>query len=62
VYLGDRLTDRALVGQPCELVRRRDGKGVVGRSKVLVMFADGTRHVVLLLRLRRLVEQGAESR
>ena len=62
VYLGDRLTDRALVGLPCEPVRRADGKCVVGRGKALVLFADGTRHVVLRRRLRRAVERGAEGR
>lgn len=53
VYLGDAWTAPALVGAPCDPVRRPDGKCVVGGSKQLVRFADGTEHVVLRRRLRR---------
>lgn len=54
VYLGDRLTDPALVGQPCDPVRRPDGKCIVGRRMAtqLVVFADGVVRVVLRRRLR----------
>jgi hypothetical protein len=52
VYLGDRWTDATLVGQPCEPVRRADGKVVVSAGKALVVFADGTEHVVMRRRLR----------
>lgn len=52
-YLGDRLTDQRLRDQPCDPVRRADGRCVVGRSKQLVVFADGTRTVVLRRRLRK---------
>lgn len=52
VYLGDRLTDPALVGQACEPVRRPDGKCICGRSAQLVRFADGLARVVLRRRLR----------
>lgn len=53
VYLGDRLTDPALVGQPCDPVRRaRDGKCIRGRGNQLVVFADGVERVVLARRLR----------
>lgn len=52
VYLGDKLTDLALVGQPCDPVRRGDGRCVVGGSKQLVEFASGVRCVVLRRRLR----------
>lgn len=33
VYLGDRLTDPRLVGQPCDPIRRTDGRVVVGTGK-----------------------------
>lgn len=54
VYLGDRLTDPCLRGQPCEPERRPDGRCVVGRSKQLVRFTDGRLVVVLRRRLRRI--------
>lgn len=52
VYLGDRLTDPALVDQICEPVRRADGKCIVGRAKQLVRFANGTEVAVMRRRLR----------
>lgn len=54
VYLGDRLTDPRYVGQPCDPIRRADGKVVIGRKprNQLVQFADGTLAVVLGRRLR----------
>ena len=53
IYLGDRFTDRSLVGVPCDPVRRADGKCVVGRNSTqLVRFCDGSEVVVLRRRLR----------
>lgn len=60
VYLGDRLTDPRLVGQPCEPIFRTTGKRevcVVGSGKgtprnQLVRFAAGELHVVPARRLR----------
>lgn len=52
IYLGDRMTDVALKGQPCEPVRRADGKCVRGRGSQLVRFADGVVRVVIARRLR----------
>lgn len=52
VYLGDRFTADALRNQPCDPVRRSDGKCIVGGSKQLVRLADGTEHVVNRRRLR----------
>lgn len=48
VYLGDRLTDPALVGQQCDPVRRADGKCIVSQrmATALVRFADGRERVV----------------
>ena len=54
-YLGDRWTDPALVGAPCNPIRRPDGKCIVGGGKMLVAFADGRQAIVLRRRLR--VEQ-----
>lgn len=53
VYRGDRMTDPAFKGQPCEAVRRADGRCIRGRNgNMLVTFAG--RHVVVLGRqLRR---------
>ena len=51
-YLGDRLTDPRLKERRCDPVRRSDGKCIVGRSKQLVVFDDGSRAVVMRRRLR----------
>lgn len=54
IYKGDKLTRPELVGQSCDPVRRPDGKCVVSvkLATALVVFADGSRHVVLRRRLR----------
>lgn len=52
LYLGTRDTDPALKGQPCDPVRRPDGKCIVGRGNQLVRFADGSVRVVVRRRLR----------
>lgn len=60
VYLGDRMTDPRLVGQPCDPVSRTTGKRevcVVGSGKgtprnQLVKFSTGELVVVLGRRLR----------
>lgn len=53
VYLGDRLTDPALVRRACDPVRRSDGKCIVGGSKQLVRFeGEDAPRVVLRRRLR----------
>lgn len=57
VYLGDRLTDPRLVNQPCDPIRRVDGRVIVGTGRgtprnQLVQFADGERVVVPARRLR----------
>ena len=59
LYLGDLMTDPALVNQPCDPVRREDGKCVVSSrmASALVEFADGSRRVVKRRRLR--VVQGS---
>ena len=53
-YLGDRLTDPRWVGQPCDPIRRSDGKCIVGRRprNQLVKFSSGDELVVLARRLR----------
>lgn len=53
IYLGDKLTDPALVGMPCNPVKRW-GKCVIGQktATALVVDANGNRHVVLRRRLR----------
>lgn len=59
VYLGDRLTDPRLVGQPCNPVFTVSGKCVVGGSKQLVRFSTGELVVVLRRRLRRAEKVGS---
>jgi len=57
VYLGDRFTDPRLVGQPCDPIRRADGRVVVGSGKgtprnQLVKFSTGELAIVPARRLR----------
>jgi len=53
IYLGDKLTDPKWKGQPCDPVRRTDGKCIVSRlGTQLVEFEGGKRCVVLRRRLR----------
>jgi hypothetical protein len=62
LYLGDALTDPALVNQPCDPVRRDDGKCIVSTKMAvaLVVFADGLQRVVKRRRLR-VVRTGVRS-
>jgi hypothetical protein len=55
-YLGDCLTDPALVGMECDPVKRKDGKCVVNRelATALVIDAQGRKFVVKRRRLRLL--------
>lgn len=52
-YLGDRLTDPALVGKHCTAVLRPDGKCIISvrMSTMLVLF-DGETHPRCVLRRR----------
>lgn len=53
-YLGDKLTARELVNATCTAVLRADGKCIVGRSAMLVLFdGETTPRVVLRRRLRK---------
>lgn len=63
VYLGDRLTERTLVGKSCDPVRRADGKCVLSTrmATALVVFADGERHVVLRRRLRLTLKEKRDA-
>lgn len=48
VYLGDKLTDPKLKGQPCDPIRRADGRVVRAKNRnQLVRFADGALVVVV---------------
>ncbi len=53
-YLGDKLTDPALVGMQCDPVRRADGKCIISvkLASALVVDASGNKHTVLRRRLR----------
>ena len=54
-YLGDRMTDPALVGRRCTAVLRADDKCILGRSAMLVLFdGEGAPRVVQRRRLRKL--------
>jgi hypothetical protein len=54
-YLGDKLTDPALIDRNCRAVLRPDGKCIVGRGSMLVQFVgESSPRVVLRRRLRKL--------
>lgn len=62
IYLGDKLTRADLRNQPCEPVRRNDGKCIVSRlGTQLVRFADGSEVVVVRRRLRLTATAKAEA-
>jgi hypothetical protein len=63
VYLGDKLTDPALVGRACDPVRRADGKCIVGRrtASALVVFERETEPRVVLRRRLRVVASSPDS-
>lgn len=54
IYLGDALTDPALVGMHCDPVRRADGRCIISvkMASALVVDAQGRRYVVKRRRLR----------
>lgn len=55
VYLGDAMTEPALIGKPCDPVRRPDGKCIVSRrmAAALVRFeGESLPRVVKRRRLR----------
>lgn len=54
-YLGDRMTDRALVNAACTAVLRPDGKCICGRGAMLVLFDGETSPRVVLRRQLRKV-------
>jgi len=61
-YLGDRLTDPHLKGQPCDAVRRADGKCIRGRmGTMLVRFASGETQNVVARQLRRTAAEAAPT-
>ena len=61
-YLGDRWTREECRDRLCNPVRREDGRCIVSvqRASALVVFDDGTCHVVARRRLR-LVEKLAQA-
>lgn len=40
IYLGDKLTDRSLVGLRCDPVKRADGKCIVNRELATALVVD----------------------
>lgn len=52
-YRGDRLTDPGLKNMQCDAVYRADGKCITSKmATMLVVDANGKRHVVLRRQLR----------
>lgn len=53
-YLGDKMTDPALIGMQCSPIRRPDGKCIISMkmATALVVDANGQRYVVLRRLLR----------
>ena len=61
VYLGDRSTDKTLVGRACDPVRRADGKCIRGRGSQLVVFEGENKPRVVIARRLRLTERAAQA-
>jgi hypothetical protein len=54
-YRGDKLTDEKYKQQPCNAVRRSNGKCIRGKNgNMLVRFEDGNTVVVLARQLRKI--------
>ena len=53
IYMGDKLTDKRFKGGVCTAIRKKSGKCIRGRSKMLVSF-NGEKVVVLAKRLRKI--------
>jgi hypothetical protein len=56
VYLGASGSALALVGRPCDPVRRSDGRCIVGRGNALVIFQGERAPRVVVRRRLRLTE------
>ena len=52
-YLGDRLTDSTLKGQPCSAVERPDGKCIRGKNGTMLVQFEGGRKANVIGRLLR---------
>ncbi|GAB3325939.1 hypothetical protein GCM10027299_24700 [Larkinella ripae] len=62
IYLGDRMTDPNLKGQPCSAIRRADGKCIRGKNgSMLVQFSSGPKIVIGRL-LRKVIPAGTEEK
>lgn len=66
IYLGDKLTDPALIGMACDPVRvataGADGKCIVSTKMATALVVDGTgRKYVVLRRRLRLTEKFAKA-
>jgi len=56
IYLGDKLTDPALISKPCSAIRNREGKCIRSpMATMLVRFEGGRPAVVLARRLRKII-------
>lgn len=56
-YLGDRMTDPTLKGQPCAAVLQENGKCIRGKNgSMLVEFDKGRRAVVIGRLLRKILQ------
>jgi gluconate kinase len=53
-YRGDKLTDQTLKNKPCSAVRRPNGKCIRGANgSMLVVFENGSKHVIIGRRLKK---------
>lgn len=57
IYRGDKLTSPEFKNKPCSAVRREDGKCIRGRNgSMLVAFENGSQHVIIGRRLKKIIE------
>lgn len=55
IYLGDRLTSPKLRNKKCSAALKANGKCIRSKmSTMLVEFSDGTKHIILARRLRKI--------
>jgi hypothetical protein len=53
IYLGDKQTDFALRGKPCNAVRRHDGKCIRGKNGGMLVAFEHIQAVVIARLLRK---------
>jgi hypothetical protein len=61
IYLGDKLTDPVFKNQPCDAIRKANGKCIRSKMSTMLVSFGGIIHNVLARRLRKLINKDENS-